>query len=314
MRADRLIAILMHLQAHGRTSGRALAERLEVSERTIHRDMEALAAAGVPVYAERGAAGGWELSEGYRTNLTGLKQKEALSLLLSHSGFIARELGRQRDFDAAILKLLAAMPAAFQNQMRTAHSKIHIDAAGWGSTVKRSDALEPVQEALLADRKLSFTYHGKDGPHKRRVMPLGLVLKGKTWYLVARSNRTIRSYRLSRVADARVLAETGQVPEDFNLARHWEESTRAFVESFPSFKTRLKVRPDSVVPLTSVPYLEVAELKRTKEWVQVEVDLERPERAVAVLLPFGTAIEVLAPLELRDEMRAAAEGIRALYA
>ena len=113
MRADRLIAILMHLQAHGRTSGRVLAEKLEVSERTIHRDMEALSAAGVPVFAERGAAGGWELSEGYRTNLTGMKETEALSLLLSYSGFIARELGRQQDFDSAILKFLVCLSRPF---------------------------------------------------------------------------------------------------------------------------------------------------------------------------------------------------------
>ena len=314
MRADRLIAIMMHLQAHGRTSGRVLAESLEVSERTIHRDMEALSAAGVPVYAERGAAGGWELSEGYRTNLTGMKQKEALSLLLSHSGFIARELGRKQDFDTAILKLLAAMPAPVQNQLRSAHGKIHIDTAGWGGGSPRPDALEPAQEALLSEQKLTFTYHGQDGPRRRTVTPLGLVLKGTRWYLVARSNRANRTYRLSRMANTRVLAEPGPVPEDFDLARHWEESTRAFAESFPSYKARLKVRGDHASYLASVPYVAVTELKRRKEWVHIEAELEQPERAVAVLLPFGTAIEVLEPLELRDRMRAAAESIRALYA
>ena len=313
MRADRLIAILMHLQAHGRTSGRALAEKLEVSERTIHRDMEALAAAGVPVYAERGALGGWELSDGYRTDLTGMKQKEALSLLLGHSGFIARELGREKDFDSAILKLLASMPSAVQNRIRSAPGKIHIDPAGWGDIAARPDALEPVQEALLAEKKLSFQYYGKDGPRKRIVTPLGLVLKGKTWYLAARSARSNRTYRLSRMAKARVLADAGQVPKDFDLARYWEQSTRDFVEGFPSFKARLKVRADHVAWLTSVPYVEVAELERTDEWVFVEADLERPERAVAILMTFGAAIEVLEPLELRDGMREAAESIRALY-
>ena len=313
MRADRLIAILMHLQAHGRTSGRELAESLEVSERTIHRDMEALSAAGVPVYAERGSGGGWVLSEGYRTNLTGMKQQEALSLLLSHSGFIARELGREEDFDSAILKLLASMPAAVQNQIRSANSKIHIDPAGWGDVAPRPDALDPIQEALLTEKKLSFTYDAKDKPGKRTVMPLGLVLKGKTWYLVARSNRSIRTYRLSRMTNTRVLADVGQVPKDFDLATHWEESKRAFGAGFSSYKTRLKVRSDQVDWLTSVPYVEVTELERNNEWVQVEADLEMPERAVAILMSFGTAIEVLEPLDLRERMRAAAESVRSLY-
>ncbi len=313
MRADRLIAILMHLQARGRTSGRALAEKLEVSERTIHRDMEALAAAGVPVYAERGSGGGWELSEGYRTNLTGMKHKEALSLLMSHSGFIARELGREQDFDAAILKLLASMPDAVRTGIQSAHGKIHIDTAGWGEMSPRPDALEPVQEALLGERKLTFTYRGQDGARKRIVTPLGLVLKGKTWYLASHGNRAVRNYRLSRMTAVRVLADRGRVPADFDLARHWRESTRAFAEGFPSYKTRLKVRADRMGWLMSVPYVEVVELKRTKQWVQVEADLEQLERAVSVLLPFGIAIEVLEPLELREEMRKAAESIRALY-
>ncbi|HBS04436.1 MAG TPA: transcriptional regulator [Leptospiraceae bacterium] len=313
MRADRLIAILMHLQSRGRTSGRVLAEKLEVSERTIHRDMEALSAAGVPVYAERGTTGGWELSEGYRTNLTGMKQGEALSLLLSHSGFIARELGREQDFDSAILKLLASMPAAVQDKVRSAHRKILIDTAGWGQTSTRPEALEPVQEALITDKKLFFTYPAKEGHHQRTVMPLGLVLKGKAWYLVARYNRSIRIYRLSRMKNSRVLPETGQVPVGFDLERYWEENTRNLVEGFPTFRARLKVRSDCVEWLTGVPYVEVTELDRKKEWVEVEANLLEADRAVAILMPFGTAIEVIEPLNLRQQMRQAAEKIRRLY-
>lgn len=313
MRADRLIAILMHLQSHGRTSGRVLAEKLEVSERTIHRDMEALSAAGVPVYAERGSTGGWELSEGYRTNLTGMKQKEALSLLLSHSGFIARELGRQQDFDSAILKLLASMPVAVQDQVRSAHRKIHIDTAGWGETTTRPEALQPVQEALVADKKLSFTYFAKERSRKRTVMPLGLVLKGKTWYLVARYNRSNRIYRLSRMTNTRILPETGQIPVEFDLERYWAESTRDLIHGFPNFRARLKVRGDYLDWLTSLPYVEITELGRNKEWVQVDADLLEADRAVAILMPFGTAIEVIEPLNLRHRMHQAAERIRALY-
>lgn len=232
---------------------------------------------------------------------------------MSHSGFIARELGRQRDFDSAILKLLASMPVAVQNQVRSAHAKIHIDPAGWGDIAARPVALGPVQEALLAARKLSFAYDAKDGPRKRTAMPLGLVLKGKTWYLVARSNRSIRTYRLSRMANTRILPDTGQVPGDFDLARHWEESKRVFDERLPSYKTLLRVRRDQVDWLTNMPYVKVTELVHAKGWTKLEADLEQPDRAVAILMGFGTAIEVLEPLELRDEMRAAAESIRALY-
>ncbi len=313
MRADRLIAILMHLQSCGRTSGRVLAKKLEVSERTIHRDMEALSAAGVPVYAERGSTGGWELSEGYRTNLTGMKQGEALSLLLSHNGFIARELGRQQDFDSAILKLLASMPAALQDQVRSAHRKILIDTAGWGETSTRPEALEPVQEALVAERKLSFTYFAKEGSRQRTVMPLGLVLKGKNWYLVARYNRSNRIYRLSRMTNTRILPEAGQIPVTFDLERYWAENTRNLLEGFPRYIAKLKVRRDCLDWLASLPYIKTTELERKKDWVLLEVDLVEADRAVAMLMSFGMAIEVMEPLSLRHQMRKAAERIRNLY-
>ena len=313
MRADRLIAILMHLQAHGRTSGRVLAEKLEVSERTIHRDMEALSAAGVPVFAERGAAGGWELSEGYRTNLTGMKETEALSLLLSYSGFIARELGRQQDFDSAILKLLASMPTNLKDELRSAQKMIYIDPAGWGHIPVRPQALEPIQEAMLGQRKLSFTYATENGPRNRYVLPLGLVLKGKAWYLVARSNRSNRTYRLSRMKDVRVLADRGQMPKGFDLARYWEETAKEFVEAFPSYRTKLNVRVDQVEYLKNMPAMGITERSRTKQWVELEADLHGPDRAVAILMSFGTAIQVLEPADLRDRMRDMAEQIQALY-
>ncbi|MFC4303574.1 helix-turn-helix transcriptional regulator [Cohnella boryungensis] len=162
MRADRLLTILALLQAHGRLTTRDIAGRLEVSERTVHRDMEALTTAGIPVYAERGSSGGWSLSEGYRHRITGMTSGEIRSLLLVHDSSVVKDLGLNEQADTAFDKLLSALPEAVRKDAEYVRNRIHVDGAGWHSAPARESHLKLVQEAVWAQRKLRISYRGWD--------------------------------------------------------------------------------------------------------------------------------------------------------
>src|SRR5215468_2621132 len=200
MRADRLLSILMLLQVHRKMTASDLARRMEVCERTIHRDMEALGAAGVPVLADRGSGGGWRLLEGYRTNLTGLNEVEVQALFLSNPPRLLADLGLEKASDAALLKLLAALPAMQRDGAEYVRQRIHVDVAGWRQSEEAVPLLPVLQEAVWRERKLRFTYLRGDGVMVERVVdPLGLVAKGSIWYLVAAVEGEPRSYRISRL-------------------------------------------------------------------------------------------------------------------
>src|SRR5215208_5430614 len=188
MRADRLLSIMLLLQLYQRLTAGELARRLEVSERTIHRDMEALSTAGVPVVAERGSGGGWALVDGYRTNLTGLNAAEVQTLFSGLPPRLLADLRLDRARDAAHVKLLAALPEASRADAEYARRRVHVDVAGWGGAEEAVPHLHAAQEAVWRGRKLLFTYGGDcGGAAERAVDPLGLVAKGGVWYLVARA-------------------------------------------------------------------------------------------------------------------------------
>jgi len=200
-------------------TARELARRLEVSERTIHRDMGALGVAGVPVTAERGAGGGWALLEGYRTNLTGLNAAEVQALFVARPTGVLADLGLTRAADAALIKLLAALPALSRQGAEYARQRLHVDGAGWRQAEVASPLLLTLQEAIWQERKLRLTYHLTNGETVERLVdPLGLVAKGSLWYLVAGVEGALRTYRVSRVQAAEPLDEPCLRPPDFDLA------------------------------------------------------------------------------------------------
>src|SRR5712691_4174354 len=204
MRADRLLSVLLLLQVHRRLTARELAKRLEVSERTIHRDMDALSAAGFPVFAERGIGGGWMLVEGYRTNLTGLNKDEIQALFLTKPLRVLADLGLEKASNAALIKLSAALPSAHRDGAEHARQRIHVDVTGWNRSNESIEFLPALQEAIWQERKLKFSYQRGGGCDavERLADPLGLVAKGSVWYLVAGVEGEIRSYRVSRVSGA----------------------------------------------------------------------------------------------------------------
>jgi len=243
VRADRLISTLLLLQVHGRLTARALAERLEISERTVLRDMEALSAAGVPVVADRGPGGGWRLIDGYQTKLNGLTAGEIQALCFAHPPQLLAGLGLGPAAEAAWLKLQSALPAASQQQAERARRSILIDPRGWRES--QSIASLPVLlDALWRARRVCFVYEsGLGKPGERIVDPLGLVARGSVWYLVASKAGELRTYRVSRIRDAAIDDHASVVPESFDLASYWEASTVEFRERLPRYYATFLVAP-----------------------------------------------------------------------
>lgn len=318
MRADRLLSIMLLLQIYRRLTAGELARRLEVSERTIHRDMEALSTAGVPVTALRGRGGGWALVDGYRTNLTGLNAAEVQTLFSGLPPSLLADLKLDRDSDAAHVKLLAALPEASRADAEFARRRVHVDVAGWGGADERVPHLHTIQEAVWRGRKLFFTYGGDCGAAAERAAdPLGLVAKGGVWYLVARiSGGEVRSYRVSRVASARVSEEPCGRPEEFDLAAFWAGSVARFRSSAPSFRATLRAHK-SVLHL--LPYAgrfsRVESLGETDAggWATARMRFQFEEDACGLALGFGTKVEVLEPEGLREKVLKMAGEVVAFY-
>ena len=318
MRADRLLSILLLLQTHQRLTGRNLAKRLEVSERTIHRDMEALGMAGVPVSAERGTGGGWSLLEGYRTNLTGLNTAEIQALLLARPAGLLSDLGLQQAAEAALLKLLAALPAVSRSNAEYARQRLHIDGAGWHEAREAVPYLLTIQEAIWQERKLHLSYQRGDGTQVERLTdPLGLVAKGGIWYLVAAVDGELRSYRVSRVQAAQMTDEPFTRLEGFDLAAYWQQSTAAFKVHLPRYPATLRADPDIVSAMRSADrYARVEQVGPPENdgWVTVGMLFEEEHNALEYVLRFGRQVRVVEPASLRAGVLQEAEGIVALYA
>ncbi len=311
MRADRLLSILLLLQMHVRLTGRELATRLEVSERTIHRDMEALGAAGVPVLAERGVGGGWSLLESYRTNLTGLNLAEIQALFIAAPTHLIADLGLRQASEAALIKLLAALPsdhsrrdAAFMRQ------RIHIDGAGWQQEPEQVIWLPIVQEALWQERRLRLSYQRGDGTTTDRVVdPLGLVAKGRIWYLAAGVDGQPRSYRISRIQEAQLIDEAAVRPPEFDLSTFWKTSSAEFKANLPRYCVTFCVNPAILPDMRYSGHIEHIHPPDADGWVKVEMRFDVELQAWAFALGFGGQLEVLSPPELRETIIRLAQAV-----
>lgn len=317
MRADRLISILLLLQIHRRLTSHELAERLEVSERTIHRDMEALGMAGIPVVAERGTGGGWSLVEGYRSNLTGLSEAEVQALFLTRPIGLLADLGLDKAGDAGLIKLQASLPLPHQREASVAQERIHIDLTGWNNVKETVPTLPTLLDAVWHERKLAITYNRGECEVVERVLdPLGLVAKGSAWYLVAGVEDTIRSYRVSRVQSATILAERCARPATFDLAAYWKQSAVEFKNQFPRYEVTLRVHPDFVTHLYLVGRFSRVEKIAEPDadgWRNAVIVFQVEEMAVQGLLSLGANVEILEPLEVREKIIEQAKQIIAFY-
>ncbi|MBF6589595.1 MAG: YafY family transcriptional regulator [Ktedonobacterales bacterium] len=316
MRADRLLSILLLLQVNRRMTAHALATRLEVSERTIHRDMLALGTAGIPITAERGPGGGWGLLEAYQTNLTGLNIAEIQALALTGPARLLADLGLRQAAEAAFIKLLAALPAVRRRGAEDARQRIHIDAAGWRQSEEAAPCLSTVREAVWRERRLRLSYARGDEIVERQVDPLGLVAKGSVWYLVAAVEGEPRTYRISRMRQVEVTEAPCVRPEDFDLAAYWERSTAQFTASLPCYRATVCVDP-AMLPRIRLGgrYARIlCEHPADEEgWVTLDMQFEEEHNACEYALSYGQRMEVLAPQALRERVLRAAEEVVAFY-
>lgn len=317
MRADRLLSILLHLQVHRRITACELAKRLEVSERTIYRDMDALSAAGIPVVAERGTGGGWALLEEYKTNLTGLNEAEIQTLFLTQPARLLADLGLRQTSEAALIKLLASLPSISRRGAEYIRQRIHVDVTGWHHTEEDITALPILQEAIWRERELQFTYQRNDGKLVERLAaPLGLVAKGTVWYLVAIVEEEIRSYRVSRIRDAMITDQPYTRPQGFDLAQYWSQSSASFVASLPRYPATLRMTPAAfqhIPPISRLIHVEHVEPPDAGGWITVRVVFETEDSACGYILSHGAQIEVVEPLELRERVISLAASVIEFY-
>lgn len=317
MRADRLLSVLLLLQVYRRLTSRELAERLEVSERTIHRDMEALATAGVPVYAQRGTGGGWMLPDDYRTRVTGLSEAEVQALFAGWPERLLRDLGLAEAGEGAALKLLAAIPAQARSSAERMLERIHVDAPSWRKAQEPAPMLPLVQQALWADRCIRMTYRRADGAASERVVgPLGLVAKGNLWYLVATSGSDLRTFRASRIDTVEILDEEVERPEGFHLPEWWAASSADFLSSLPRYSVAVRAAPE-IMPQIHRPggYSEVEYVEEPAEggWVRLNLHFETEDDACGYVLAFGPLVEILAPVEFRERVLRLAKAVIKFY-
>ncbi len=319
MRASRLVSLLLLLQHRGRVTAGELAEALEVSVRTIYRDLEALSAAGVPVYAEPGRNGGCQLVGGYRTRLTGLTAKEAEALFATGLTGPVGELGLGTVLGAAQLKLLAALPKDLADRAASARQRFHFDAPTWFRASRNEPQLAALAAAVWDDQRVDIRYRhpGADEPAPRTLDPFGLVNKAGVWYLVARRQGEMRTYRVSRVHDVTSLDEHFDRPPGFDLAEHWNASVAGYESLLPPVDVEARASTHGFEELGWMTRTSGRAIKAHEVlpdgWMRCTLAFESLDDAYLDLMRLGADVEILAPDSLRSRMAATARALGALY-
>jgi predicted DNA-binding transcriptional regulator YafY len=323
VRADRLVSLVLLLQARRRTTAQALAKELEVSVRTVYRDLEALSAAGVPVLAESGPGGGCQLLDGYRFPLRGLRPEEAEALLILGVPSVISELGLKGAVTAAHRKIRVTAGRGEEAAL------VHLDMPRWFRGQEEVPHLRTLAEALRRRRRLALGYprgggadgDGPAGPAATRVVgPLGLVNKAGTWYLVAatRSER-VAVFRAGRISSARVMDEPFERPADFELPEFWERWSAEFASTRPRLPVRLRASPEALAVFGEIfgddarPALDAALPPDEQGWQVVTLSFEHELAAAHRLAGFGGRVEVLSPSSVRERLLATARGILGRY-
>src|SRR5690349_9079137 len=322
MRASRLLSLLLLLQTRGRMTAQELADELEVSVRTVYRDIESLGSSGVPVYADRGPTGGYQLLDGYRTRLTGLTGDEAGTLFLAGMPGPAAELGLGSLLAAAELKLRAALPGELADRADGVRERFHLDAPGWFRADEPTPYLATVADAVWQARMLEVRYRRWKAPREvtRTLSPLGVVLKAGRWYLEAGSGARVTAYRVVNVLDATLLDEPAERPPDFDLARFWREWTEQYERNVYTAAATVRMTADALDRMAYVFPPEMARAARAQAgppddhgWLITTVPIESIKHGHIELLKLGADAEVLDPPELRARFTATAQELARTY-
>lgn len=321
MRASRLVSLLLLLQTRGRMTAAQLAEELEVSVRTVYRDVDALLAAGIPLYGEPGHEGGYRLVEGYRTRLTGLSADEAEAMFLAALPGPAADLGLGAVMAAAQLKFKAALPAQLRAQAGRIQERFHLDAPGWYGDPDEVPHLPTVAAAVWNRRAVQVRYSRWKEPSEveRRLEPHGLVLKAGRWYAVARADGTMRTYRVDQILDSRDLGEPFEPEPGFDLAEYWNGYLADFRARLYPLQAVIRLSPRAVKQVrkqlshAAAQAVESQAMDIEGGWITATVPIESVEHARAEFLKLGADLEVLEPGELRRRMAESARDLARLY-
>lgn len=318
MRSSRLLSILLRLQLTGRVTASDLAREFEVAVRTVYRDIDALSAAGVPVHAERGRGGGIVLAPGWRTQLTGLTGPEARSLPLAGLHAAARDLGLGSEAVDVQLKLLASLPPEVAADASRMTERLLVDPLPWYHRPETLPLLPSLATAIWEGRQIQIAYRGWAGASERTVSPLGLVLKGGLWYLVARnpgrgSAAALRTYRASNIQHLKVLPTPARRPPGFRLAEHWPQAVAEFEARLMAGRATVRLSEAGLQILRAVQPAAAEWAVRAQRpprradqrpgWIETELPTEDEAYAARQLLRLGAEVEVLAPQCLRAALR-----------
>jgi predicted DNA-binding transcriptional regulator YafY len=316
MRADRLLSIVLLLQSRGRQTAGQLAAELDVSVRTIYRDIVALSGAGIPVLAE---PTGYQLVGGYRTQLTGLTADEARGLVLAGLPGAAADLGLAEVVAAAQLKLAAALPDALRERATRMRQRFHLDAPGWYHDGDSGDHLTAVADAVWRQQIISIRYENWTRVVDRRLEPYGLVLKGGKWYLVAGAGSDVRTFRVSQIRELSVLPDRFEWPAGFDLVTYWTEHVVDFRARLHQGEALVRLSPAALDRLEHLMGRAVADAAAAGRpqpdgWVLARLPIESDSHAEGEFLRLGAQVEVLEPAALRDRLARTAAGLMELYA
>jgi predicted DNA-binding transcriptional regulator YafY len=312
VRADRLVAVLLILQARGRVTAAELADELEISERTARRDLEALSMAGIPVYSQAGRGGGWSLLGGSRTDLSGLTAAEARTLFL----VAGPSASATPQIKAALRKLVRALPEPFRAEAEAAASAVVIDPASWDRTHVPAPAhLDDLQRAVVEGVQVRIVYAAPDRPEaERTVHPLGLVAKASVWYLVAATDAGMRTFRLSRVREVTLTQDRAERPDGFDLETHWRSVVAELDERRVTFRATARVEAEAIPWLRSSLGTRVAIREESAgDHVEIEIRSWSARSLAGELAGFGRWVEVLDPAEVREELARIGDELRERY-
>jgi predicted DNA-binding transcriptional regulator YafY len=320
MRAERLISLLLLLQVRGRMTAAHLAKELEVSERTIYRDVDALSLAGVPVYGEAGPDGGYALLDSYRTTLTGLTVEEVRALFMLSIPEPLEALGVSQELRSALLKLAAALPAAGAHAGEAIRRRFYLDATGWEHDAASLPHLQTVHQAVLQDRQLHLRFPLPGGVELEQIVdPYGLVAKAGNWYLIYGRRGAIYVQRIATLLDARIGDEPFIRPEDFDLQHFWHAWSQAYLQRRTLYPVTLRVAPSfqAALPRYFGEQLRAgvtqAGIPDAEGWITLDLAFDSLESARDHILACGRGVEVLEPRALRRSIWDYAEQIVALY-
>lgn len=315
MKADRLISILMLLQVHKQLTANDLAKRLEVSVRTIYRDIESLSSLGIPIFTDRGTNGGIKLLGDYQTTLSGINKDELYSLFIPTGDKVLDDLGIGKLKDSTMIKLLGSSSTYQMNEIKNIQNYIFIDMYTWGENPIKVDTaiLSILQEGIWNSKVLNIVYRKINETKNVILNPLGLVCKRGIWYLIGDNNEIIKTYKVSNIESALLTDILFDRPKDFNLEKHWKSSTSNFKSSIPKHTFTFKVNPSIVNHIKARQFISISNIVVEDNNIYMDINFDAIFQGIEFAFGYGKEIEIIYPIDARAEIKKKSYEITKLY-